>query len=146
MEYLIQIITAFLGSIGFAVLFNIKKNNIILSGIGGFLAWGIYLIFKYFLGNDAVCYFFAAIFANIYAEIIARVRKTPAVTILIVSMVPLIPGGALYYTMRYAFRGEWDMFFNHGLYTIQLSISLALGVIVVSTVLKMFFSIKKTVK
>lgn len=48
--------------------------------------------------------FFAAIAVTIYAEIFARIKKTPTSTFLIVPMIPLIPGGVLYYTMSYALK------------------------------------------
>ncbi|MBQ1965266.1 MAG: threonine/serine exporter family protein, partial [Clostridia bacterium] len=40
---------------------------------------------------------------SVYAGIMARVLKTPATTFITTSLIPLIPGGSLYYTMAYAF-------------------------------------------
>ncbi len=48
MKYLIQIITAYIGSLGFALLFNIKKERILYASIGGIITWCIYLISFYF--------------------------------------------------------------------------------------------------
>ena len=141
MEYLIQLITAFLGSLGFAIVFNIKRANILISSLGGFLSWGVYLLVNFLINNDAMSYFVAAVITTLYAEAFARIKKSPATILLICSVVPLIPGGALYYTMRYAFTGEWDMFSKHGLKTLILAASLAFGVIVVSTALKLIIQI-----
>ena len=40
----------------------------------------------------------------------ARVRKYPAISYLVVSIFPLIPGAGVYYTMHFAVRGEMDAF------------------------------------
>jgi len=122
-------------------LFNIKKQHLITGSIGGFISWGIYLIVFEFCGSEPLGYFFGAVAANLYSEIFARIRKTPTTTILVTSLIPLIPGGALYYTMRYFYNNEWELFTNNGLRTLSLALSLALGIIAVSTAVKFITAI-----
>lgn len=140
-DYIIQLISAFLGSMGFALLFNIKKSHLITGSIGGFISWGVYLIVFAVWKNEAVGYFFGAVAANLFSEIIARIRKTPTTTILVTSLIPLIPGGALYYTMRYFYNNELELFTSNGLRTLSLALSLALGIIAVSTAVKFISAI-----
>ena len=79
MEYIIvQLATAFIGSLGFAIILKIKGKQIVYAGIGGVLSWGVYLwayaqLEGYFAAN-----FIAALFVAVYAEIMARVNKAPA--------------------------------------------------------------------
>ena len=69
--------------------------------------------------------------------------KTPTTTFLMTCLIPLIPGGSLYYTMRNAFQGRVDGFLERGIKTLSLAVALALGVIVVTIVTEMISKCKK---
>lgn len=57
-------------------------------------------------------------------------------------MIPLIPGGVLYYTMSYALKMIGTIC-NKRIYTIKLAMALAVGIIVVSTLVRMFSAVIK---
>ena len=59
--------------------------------------------------------------------------KSPTTTYLVPAIIPLIPGSGLYYTMNYAVRGEWDEFSARGLLTLKLTLALAAGIIVITS-------------
>ena len=42
-EILMQLVTAFLGSLGFALLFGLGTRHLFTSSLGGMLSWGLYL-------------------------------------------------------------------------------------------------------
>ena len=54
--------------------------------------------------------------------------KTPTTTFIISALIPLIPGGALYYTMSSAFEGSFEIFLSNAVSTLLLALALALGV------------------
>lgn len=126
----IQILAGLIGTVGFAILFNIRGKRMIVAGLGGGLAWFLFLLLSQFIGNDAVNYFIVSFMASVYAEIMARLLKTPTTTFITVSLIPLIPGASLYYTMAHAFSGEFEIFIQKALQTLQLASALALGIIV----------------
>ena len=64
MNYALQIITAFLGSLGFSVLFNIRRTKLLIAGLGGMLSWSVYLLLGIYFDSDPIRYFFAAIFVD----------------------------------------------------------------------------------
>ena len=64
MNYALQIITAFLGSLGFSVLFNIRRTKLLIAGLGGMLSWSVYLLLGLYFDSDPIRYFFAAIFVS----------------------------------------------------------------------------------
>ena len=70
-------------------------------------------------------------------ETMARVMKTPTTTFLVPSIIPLIPGSALYYTMNYALNKQWSEFVQQAFYTLQLALSLAVGIIAVTTAVRL---------
>lgn len=137
MTYALQIITAFLGSFGFSVLFNIRRTKLLIAGLGGMLSWSVYLLLGLAFDSDPIRYFFAAIFVTVYAEIFARIKKTPTTSYLVPAFIPLIPGGALYNTMKFALHNDWQSFGDTAVYTIQLALALSAGIIVVASVMRM---------
>lgn len=136
---IIQILAGFVGSIGFAILFNIRGKRLLAAAIGGLFSWLLFVILSKFIANESAGYFIVALAISIYAEVMARVLKTPTTVFITTSLVPLIPGGSLYYTMAYAFQGDLDTFVHKAVYTLQLASALALGIIVSATLTKVLF-------
>lgn len=134
---IMQIITGFIGVIGFSVLFNIRGKRLIATAIGGFLSWSLFVICSHIIQSEPVNYFIVALLISIYAEIMARVMKTPTTTFITTSLIPLIPGGSLYYTMASVFDSNLDAFMEKAVYTLQLAAALALGIIVATTLTKL---------
>ena len=72
----------------------------------------------------------------------ARVLKTPSTTFITSSLVPLIPGSSLYYTMTYGLESDMNNFLNKGIYTVTLASSLALGIIIIAAFTKIIYKLK----
>lgn len=136
MTAIIQILTGTIGSAGFAILFNIRGKRMIGACIGGFLSWSIFLLLHLFIHAEPVCYFLVSVLISLYSEFTARVLKSPTTTFITTALIPLIPGGSLYYTMAYAFESNLEKFLSRALYTLQLASALALGIIVSTTFMR----------
>lgn len=136
-----QLITAFLGTLGFAVLYNLKDYKILFAAFGGLCAWAIYLFLGIWFDNDPLKYYIVALLAGIYSEFLARIQKTPATTYMVLTLIPLIPGGMLYETMNYALKNSWDTFFSTAIETIKLAGALALGIITVTSTVRIINAI-----
>ena len=138
MIYVIEILAAFFGSMGFSLIYNTRRTKMLISALGGAIGWGVYLLVtKFVADNVPLAYFIAAMCITVYAEIFARIKKTPTTTFLVVGIIPMIPGSALYYTMNYAFQNDLKSFFDTGVYTLKAAMSLAVGIIVVSTAVRL---------
>ena len=70
----------------------------------------------------------------------ARIRKYPAISYLVVSIFPLIPGAGVYYTMNYAVRGMNEQFALQGLHTAAIAGTIAVGILLASTVVRMYLT------
>ena len=66
----------------------------------------------------------------------ARVLKSPTTVFISPSLIPLVPGASLYYTMTSMFGGDLAVFVGKALSTLQLAAALAFGVIVSSAIMK----------
>ena len=98
-KYIIQVIAAGLGAGGYSILFNIRRDKLVFASAGGSFAWIIYILASQFTPNAFVTNMLAASFATLYSEILARIKKAPTTVFLIPSIMPMIPGGGLFYTM-----------------------------------------------
>lgn len=135
---MLEVIGAALGSLGFACLFNIRGDKLIVAafigGVGGFVD-----ILMMNLGYSAAwALFFASISISIFAEVFARVFKCPVTTFLICALIPLVPGGGMYYTMLEVVQNNLDGALIKGIDTITQACSIALGCILVSSITRMY--------
>ena len=140
---ILQILSGFIGTIAFGILFNIRGIRLAFTAIGGFVSWLMVVLLSHIIESEPINYFIVAFFVSIYAEIMARVVKTPTTAFITTSLIPLIPGSSLYYTMTYAFHSNFEKFFEKAIYTLQLASALALGIIIVTTLTKISFGVKR---
>ncbi len=132
-----QAAAVFVGCCGFCILFNVHGRGLVLCIIGGAAAWMVYLLCGA-LGCDVYASnLFAAVFAALYAEIMARVRKCPATPYLVIATIPMLPGAGVYYTMSLGLEGSMMASVAKGLQTIGIAGSLAVGILLVSTVFRL---------
>lgn len=131
----IQLITAFLGSLGFAMLFNVRGRRLLPASFGGFLAWSVYLLAMRLWPSEPLCYLIASAALTVWAEILARLLKAPATLFIVTAAIPLIPGGSLYHTMEYAILGDAGSFLRQGVATLLLAASIAAGILITMAVL-----------
>lgn len=136
-DAVIQILMGYLGSLGFNILFNIRGRKLMLASFGGLISWAVFLALTPLLPSESIRYFLAAAAVTLYGEVFARVEKTPTTTFLVPSVIPLIPGSSLYYTMSYALNKQWAAFSQQGFYTLQLALALAVGIIAVTTLVRL---------
>ena len=139
---MMECLAAFIGCIGFSILFNIHFPGALLCALGGLLAWAVYAIALRFSGSEIIGYFWGAVFASAYSETMARIRKYPAISYLVVSIFPLIPGAGVYYTMTHAVRGEMELFASRGMFTAAIAGVMAVGILLVSTSVRLYLTWK----
>lgn len=132
-NFLTLAIACFIGCTGFVFVFNIHGIGSLLCCLGAVIAYGAYYFALKFGCSDIISYFLGAVAASSYAEIMARIRKCPAIAYLVVSIVPLIPGAGVYYAMSHAVQGESALFATRGLHTAAIAGVMAVGILLVST-------------
>lgn len=137
-SYLIQCLAAMVGCMGFSLIFNIHGFGALLCVLGGGLSWAAYCVVVHFGGGEVMAYFVAAIVSAAYSETMARVRKCPAIAYLVVSIFPMIPGAGIYYTTGHLVRGDMSSFASQGTKTIAIAGAIAVGILMVSTTVRLW--------
>ena len=136
--YEIQNAATIIACAGFAIIFNIHGLGIGICAFGGMITWIIYCVANYFGCDIYASYFFAALVAAMYSEIMARVRKYPAISYLVVAIFPLIPGAGIYYATSYLIQGDRTAFVQKALQTIGIAGVIAVGILMVSTLVRLW--------
>ena len=127
-----QTLTAALGSLAFGIVYKVRNERLPVVAAGGGIGWFLYSVIfcrweSIFISNVA-----ASVFATLYSEAMARKRKAPVVVFLLPCLIPLVPGGGLYYTMSYAVLKEMQQFRIYLSNTAEAAIGIAAGGILAS--------------
>lgn len=139
MKEFIQLMAALLGSLGFAALFNIRGKKLIFATIGGFLSWATYLAATCINANPYFCGFISTVLTTLYAEVMARMVKTPVTVFLVSATIPLIPGAALYRAMNCLMHRNYAGFSKEGTYTLLFAASMSAGITFTTVVFRMIW-------
>lgn len=138
-ELFLPVLYAFLGCGGFSVLYNIHSpSGVLMCAFGGGLGWLVYLLSAPLLRGDIAQTLVAAMVVSLYAEGMARLCKRPATGYQLISLVPMVPGGGIYYTMEHAINGETELFLASFLHTLGIAGALAVGVLFVSSAFRVW--------
>ena len=95
----IQLLSGTAACVGFAIWFRVRGVKILYCAVGTFLSWGTYLLVYHLHPNAFGATLAASVVCGLYAQITARINKTPATIFTTICLLPLIPGSSLYYTV-----------------------------------------------
>ena len=127
-EILIQLISAYLGALGFSLLFGLHKRHLFLAALGGMMSWGVRLLVQAFVPVPFLSDLAASVFAVAFSELMAHWRKCPSTLFVVPAIIPLVPGSSLYYAMRYAVRNDLTTAHQYGQETLISALAIAAGI------------------
>ena len=132
-----------LGTLGFVLMCNIRAKKLPFAVLGSLFV----IIIRFFVSMVTADVFLpdlaAAMFGTLYAEIMARVTKAPTTIYLIPSIITLVPGSRLYYTMSDLVHYDFAAMRTDGRDTLLVALGIAVGVVVITTLFGYFSTIKK---
>ena len=143
MQNVIGLLTALLGSAGFALIFNVRKQLLPLAALGGVVCWGVYLLAGCATKSVFLQSFAASAATAVWSEVLARVKKTPAQQYLIIGLIPLVPGGTLYYAMSALVRQDWGQAQRYGYRVSAFVLGIAAGVSLTLSLLDMILNARR---
>ncbi|MBO5777951.1 MAG: threonine/serine exporter family protein [Clostridia bacterium] len=118
----------------YAILMRVKLRHLPAIGLGAGMTYVLYALLYHFGLSLLLANMIAAMVATCYGEIMARVFKAPVTIYSIPSVIPLVPGGSLYYTMAALMNGDQAEFLSRGTDTVMISLGIAIGIISVSVI------------
>ena len=109
-----------------------------MCALGGGLTWALFrLTDQWGLGLIAA-YFVATLFAALYSEIMARIRKYPAISYLVVSIIPLLPGAGVYRSTASILVGDMAGATSNSMQTVSIAGAIAVGILIISTLARLW--------
>jgi len=133
----LSIIFAGIVAVAFGVLFNVRGKNLLFAGVNGVMGFSIFSLLIYVGMASYVAMFFASVGMAVYAEVAARIRKTPTSLFLVAALIPIVPGGGIFQFVLYLLQGSREAATTTGIVTFMETGGIAIGVIVVSSIIKM---------
>jgi len=145
MALLLQISLAFIGTMGFSIIFNVPRKELFLCGIAGAAGWAVYrIIFDTSPDLVVPAIFFGAITVTCISRVTSFARKMPVTLYMIPGIIPLVPGAGIYYTMFHAVMGENTQAMLLGIETLRNAGVIAVGLLItLSLPPKLFTFIKR---
>ena len=131
-RFILPCFYAFSACVGFTLIFNVHGKGKVICGLGGALGWLVYLL----VGESILGAFVAARSFGFYSELLARLRRFAGTRYLLISLLPLVPGGGIYYAMRYCVLGDTMLFLSTLLHTFGVAAALAIGGTLSSTLFR----------
>lgn len=141
-RYLLQMVMGCIGSIGFAVLFNVRGSKLGLITAASALSWLGYVLCIVRGSGIFWGLFCGTVVAALISELLARIVKAPVLMLLVPILIPLIPGGDLYHMMSYLLRGQNELFLSTAQLVLVEAGAIALGIICSASVMSIYQSLR----
>ena len=133
-HWAIQLVAAFVGTVGFSVLFGAPRRFYLYCGLAGMAGWAVYLIVA--AGHSVVgAAFFAALTVAAISHVMARLCRCPVTVFLICGIIPLVPGGGIFWTAYYIVTEQLRMAAATGFVALKVTIAIAGGIILASGII-----------
>ncbi len=145
-EDIFQLAVTFVASLGFALFFNVYRSRILISSLGGVMTWVVYKLCVVGIGGVFVPCLIASVFAASYAELLAWRSKAPTPVFFIISVIPLVPGRVLFYTMSEAVSLQWESCAHYAVTTLEFAAGIAVGICVVTAVVQTYRNVRMRLK
>ena len=126
-----QLISAFVGTAAFAVLFGVPRRYYLHCGLAGLTGWLIYLATLRWAGfTPAFATFLGALAVLLTSRGLAVLKHCPTTVFLICGIFPLVPGGGLFWTSYYLVASHWQEAAFYGILSIKFTVAIALGILI----------------
>ena len=121
---------ASLGTIAFALLFQVPKSYYLNCGIAGGCGWICYKLLLPVCGLFGAT-FFATVLVVFLSRISAVQRHCPVTVFLIAGIFPLVPGAGIYWTAYYLVTDQLEKSSARGFETFNIAVAIVLGILLV---------------
>lgn len=133
-----QVVTAFIATAGFGIIFNVPKRTLLQCGFAGAIGWIAYFLLVRFQFDQVFATFIASLIVAIISHIFAKMYKTPMIIYSVAGIIPLVPGGLAYRAMRQIVLHDYTKAIEFASVAFMISGAIAMG-LVFSEVLNQMF-------
>ncbi|KOO42886.1 threonine/serine exporter family protein [Priestia koreensis] len=124
-----QLITSFIASAAFVILFNVPKESLIKCGFVGMIGWVVYFSMTSYGMDPVISTVTASFFIAVISQLFAKYYKTPIIIFTVAGIIPLVPGGLAYDAMRNFVQNDYNMAIGLAAKAFMISGSIAIGIV-----------------
>ena len=130
-EVIMQVVCPFLGTIGYAVLFNVPKRFYLSCGFTGMAGWLVYQTILSQRISAALASFLGTMAVVCLSRVLSIRKKCPITVFLVSGILPLVPGAGIYYTVYYLVTNQLAEASRRGMESIKVAFAIVLGIVFV---------------
>lgn len=138
-----QLITSFVATSAFGILFNAPKETLIKCGLIGMGGWLIYFVSEGHIGDIVLATLSATLFVGIISTFLAKIYKTPVIIFSVAGIIPLVPGGLAYDAMRNFVQNDYNAAVASAAKVLMLSGAIAFGLVFAEVINQVIRKIKQ---
>ena len=140
---LFQVGAAFIGTLGFAVLFGVPRKYYLHTAVCATLGWTVYSLLTIYASLGLVsATFVATLSVAVFARLFAVRFKAPETIFLITGIFPMVPGGGIFWTVLFLVTSHIHAAATAGYTALKITIAIVLGIVIVSGLPSRIFSHK----
>lgn len=125
-----EFLAACVGTMAFALLFQVPKRFYMLCGLIGGCGWVCYEILLIWC-SVPIATFFANVVVVFLSRLFAVKKRCPVTVFLISGIFPLVPGAGIYWTAYYIVTNELEQAGQKGFLTLKVAVAIVLGILLV---------------
>lgn len=134
-EIFIHIFCSFVGTIGFAIIYNVPRKYYIGCGITGMAGWLMYLFVS---TQDNMTTALASFCGSFVVVLLSRILtvslKCPITIFLVAGILPLVPGAGVYNTAYYLVTNRITLAMLKGIESLKVAFAIVMGIVIVVSI------------
>ncbi len=138
MDYILQLVCAFVATYGIAVIFNAPKSTLVPCGLVGMIGWLIYYVMIRHDMDSVTASFCGAFLVSIVAHYQAAKHRTPMLIFVVGGIIPLVPGGLAYEAMRHVVANEYNESLQFFLKTGIITGAIVMGLVIAEVLVQLY--------
>ena len=140
--WIVQAVAAFIGTVGFAVLYGVPRSEYLHVGVCSTIGWIAYLLMLRLAGATVIESSFVATLAVVLvSRFMAVDRRCPVIVFQICGVFPLIPGAGIFWTVYYIVNKQLSDAFASGFTALGVAVAIVLGIIFITSLPGRMFKI-----
>ncbi|MFC4802754.1 threonine/serine exporter family protein [Neobacillus sp. GCM10023253] len=129
MDILAQVITSFIATGAFGILFNAPRNTLVKCGLIGAGGWLVYYLVEGYYDDPVLGTLLATVFIAVLSQELAKLYKTPVIIFSVAGIIPLVPGGLAYNAMRNFVEENYNTALGSAAQVLMLAGTIAFGLV-----------------
>lgn len=127
MTIIAQLVTSFIASSGFGVLFGAPVKSLVQCGFVGMSGWILYDYLNQHIMDSVPAIILAAVLVSILSYCCSKLYKIPIIVFNVSGIIPLVPGGMAYNAMRHFVENDYTTAVELSAQVVFLAGGIALG-------------------